>query len=139
LGTDAGDRGDNEQAIFHLNRALEISPKSLIIINNLAWYLAIKNEPDLNRAFELIDTLITQAKVPSAQLYDTRGMINLKLGKFNSALSDLERSLPQLENDAGIHERLSRAYEKLGNSDLSTSHKKRAEELNAKKGKTNKK
>ncbi|MEZ6131847.1 MAG: tetratricopeptide repeat protein [Planctomycetaceae bacterium] len=128
LGTIA-DRG-SEDARFHLERAYEELPTAGIIINNLAWSLAHAENPDLNRALELMNALIDRASEnPDLRYLDTRGTIFLKLERWKEAIRDLEAGLPAHRNSSATHQALSEAYQQLGSGELAERHRELAGQL----------
>ena len=129
LGTVAGTNGDFEDSVFHLEQAYKLDPNMAIVGNNLAWYLAEKPEPELDRAFDLINSVLNISGGANAYFFDTRGFIQQKQGKYESALVDYERALSVMKNDPGIHERLAKLYAQLNKPDLAARHNEKAEEL----------
>lgn len=129
LGTVAGTDGNFEDSVFHLEQAYKLDPNMAIVGNNLAWYLAEKPDAELDRALELITTVLKLSGGTNAYFYDTRGYIMQKQGKYESALVDYERALTAMKNDPGLHERLAKLYEQLNKPDLATRHEEKAQEL----------
>jgi tetratricopeptide (TPR) repeat protein len=132
LGTSSiGDAGI-EEAEKHLEQALAQNARVPATLNNLAWLLASKKDPDLDRAFRLSDQAVKLAP-GTPEVMETRGQILLKLGKWQEALADLERVLPyytqvpRLEpNRPMLHAAISLAYEKLGNAEMAALHREKA-------------
>ena len=122
-GTSSLMKGDQEQAELHLEQAAKQMPKSGAILNNLAVALAMKSEPDFERALQVSNAAIDQVRAPTPHFYETRGQILFRMGRFRDAISDLERSLvePSLANKA--HQMLADCYEKVGDLELAQGHR----------------
>lgn len=128
LGTEAGERGDTEQALQHLKRAHEIDPNMSIVANNLAWFMAHADPPELSKSLALIETVTERwPKVP--EFRDTRGQIRLKRGDWEGALSDFEFALPAMANNRRLHESLAKVYRQLNVPDLAAQHERLAKTL----------
>lgn len=69
-------------------RAVEQNPRNVTALNNLAWILVMQDK-EAKRALELINAAINLAG-PRAELLDTRGVVLIKLGKFDEAITDLK-------------------------------------------------
>ena len=128
LGTDAGERGEREKAVYHLQRAYEIDEKMSIAANNLAWHLAQSDPPQLEEALTLIDNL-TQQFPEVAHFRDTRGHILVKMGRWREAIADLEAALPSMRTNIETHQALAEAYREVGLDELATEHTRIATEL----------
>lgn len=124
LGTDAGQRGDTQDAVYHLKRAHERDPNIMVIVNNLAWYLSHSEAPDLEAALKLIDLAIAQQ--PAPQFRDTRGEIQMQLGNWESARDDFEAALPFMKGDRRLHASMGRVYRELQRPELAEEHERLA-------------
>ena len=133
LGTDAGQRGDAKEAVWHLQQAHELEPGMAVAANNLAWHLAHSDPPQLEQALTLIDHLATQWP-DVAHFRDTRGQILAKLGKWEEAITDLQAALPAMRDNPDIHRTLSEAYQQLGLEELAREHSRLAAQLAQSKG-----
>lgn len=130
LGTIEGQEGNNEAAIRHLSLAYAIDESSLIVINNLAWYLSHSPQPDLPKALELIELVLS--KWPEVPEYvDTRGEIYLLMGDYDKAFRDLQFSLTARKFDPRVHESLATIYEKRGLPELAKKHREEAKAIRA--------
>ncbi len=137
LGTDAIEQKQPELAIKHLEMAMKLDPTVAVAANNLAWMLAFKEPPELDRAFNLIDPIAN--RWPEFLAYrDTRGQILAKQERWEDALSDLTAALPAHQDDRQFHETLGLVYEKLGMTDLATEHRNRSEKIQLEKPETEK-
>src|SRR5262249_27920009 len=84
LGMHAFDQGKLDEAKLHLSQAYKLSPNVPVVANNLAWVLAHSEPPELDRALELINTVLEQDPRNLA-FRETRGQIYVKLGKWRDA------------------------------------------------------
>ncbi|MFV1966209.1 MAG: hypothetical protein ACC628_12360 [Pirellulaceae bacterium] len=124
LGQNAIASGDLGHALYHLEHAFERAPRAPVVLNNLAWVLATKDPPQLQRALDLADAAVKL--LPShADIRDTRGQILHKLGRDKEALPDLELALRELAGDKALHGALAEVYESLGHGDLAAEHRRR--------------
>jgi tetratricopeptide (TPR) repeat protein len=128
LGMDAWERGRPQEALVHLEQAYQLAPHLGLVANNLAWVLASMEPPDLDRALQLVDTVL--ARWPDDPLCrDTRGFILSRKGKHREALAEYQKALPRMANDPGIHQRLAEVYDRLGMADLAAEHRRKAQQL----------
>ncbi len=137
LGLYDWSEGKKEQARVHLNIAHDKFPGDAEIANNFAWMLAMSDPPDLDRALTAVNGALE--RMPNRpEFRDTRGMILVKMERWQEAISDLEMALGsgRYSDLTNIHTALANAYEKLGNPKLAELHRKKAEE--ASKNKKNK-
>ena len=128
LGTDAIATNDLPRAIQHLELAFALAPEMPQISNNLAWALAHRQPPDLDRALDLVDEMLEQFP-DLAELLDTRGTIYLKRRQWQQAATDFNRVLSVRPKNAQLHRSLATAYRQLGLNDLAESHARKAREL----------
>lgn len=128
LATLAESQGDLAKCELHLGRAYEMMPNASIVANNLAWILAMKEDPEPQRALVLINSALE--KSPGVKRFlDTRGQILVKLGNWKQALADLELTLPEFANKAATHVALAKCYENLGDAVLAKEHQRVADLL----------
>jgi exosortase len=86
-------RGCPEEAMAVYRRILELDPVHPVAVNNLAYYLALK-EGRQAEALRLISTAIDRAG-PAAELLDTRAVIYVRGRQAEPALADLQLALVQ--------------------------------------------
>lgn len=131
LGTRAAStNADPKVAQSYLEQALKLNPNTPVVLNNLAWVLATRKEPDLDRALKLADQAVKlQPYQPNFR--DTRGQIHVQMGNWSDGIADLEEALRKLKDKPPIHGALATAYEKIGNAELAALHRKKVEELKA--------
>lgn len=125
IGTKAVERDDFEKALLHLEQAYRLEPGSGVILGNLAWTLATSDPPEYERALELVNGAIDKLKT-NAELYETRGLILVKLGRHREAIPDLERALTEIKGRPRLHELLAEAYESVGEGKLAQRHRELA-------------
>ena len=103
-------RYDDEVKLY--GEALENQPDDVSLLNNLAWTLSEGlNKPKLG--LEKIDEAIKKSVLVPAQLYDTRGCILTRLGRYDDAIRDLELAVRERPTGA-TWAHLARAYHKAG-------------------------
>ena len=128
LGTKAWQDKDIEKALWHLERAFELDPGLGHIGNNLAWILAEKDPPDLDRAIQIIGSVVS--KFPNVPTFrDTKGQIHVKRGEWEQGLKDLEAALPFMKDNLELHKSLAMIYEQLGKPELASEHDRIANDL----------
>jgi tetratricopeptide (TPR) repeat protein len=74
-------------------QVIALDPVNVIALNNLAWLMALRGGNGVE-AQELIQRAIANAGTVAA-LLDTRGVVNLALGKYDDAIQDLEDAVRQ--------------------------------------------
>jgi tetratricopeptide (TPR) repeat protein len=131
LGSSAFAADDAATAAYHLERAYELLPNAYIVTNNLAWFLAFKDPPDLNRGLDLINNVLKRAP-NDPRFLDTRGQIYTKLQRWDEAIGDLERALQQGLPGAETHEALATCYGAKGLPELERRHRQLADSEKAK-------
>ncbi len=119
-------RAERGRALFHLEQACKLSPRSALLVNNLAWMLARAPEPDLKRALELMDSVV-QRYPEQPNLRDTRGQILAKMGRWREALVDLEIALRTMAGNRNLHRTLAEVYQQLDQPTLAAEHRWLAE------------
>jgi len=128
LGTKAWQDKDIDKALWHLERAFELDPGLGHIGNNLAWILAEKDPPDLERALQIISSVVDEfPDVPTFR--DTKGQIHVKRGEWKQGLVDLEAALPFMKDNLELHQSLAKIYEQLGKPELASEHSRIAADL----------
>ncbi len=107
-------QGRLEEAVKIYDELAARSPSNLLFLNNCAWILS----EDLDRPLEglkRIETLIARAGTQPHTL-DTRGVIELRLGRVDQAIGDLETAAGSIPS-APICYHLTRAYIAAGRLD----------------------
>jgi tetratricopeptide (TPR) repeat protein len=124
LGTRALRQGDWERAQTHLELACERAPDMPIVLNNLAWALAQRDPPELERACELAQAAKKLSDHP--EISDTLGMILARQGKYRAAVTELETALRAFPNRPNVHRQLAELYDQLDDAELAEAHRRRA-------------
>jgi tetratricopeptide (TPR) repeat protein len=130
LGLDAWQRGREDEARLHWERAIELAPQVPSVANNLAWVLAQSKEPDLPRALELSNRAVEHAP-GNASFRDTRGRILARMGRCKEALPDLEAAVAASPRDADLHRTLADVYRRLGSPGMAEEHERLARDESA--------
>jgi tetratricopeptide (TPR) repeat protein len=115
--------------------ALDIDPKNVMALNNLAWLLAQRDDKDKAAKAEEAQKLILAAielAGPQPQLLDTSAVVHLALKQSDRALADL--ALATAESPKGIHYfHIARAQELANHSDSAAEALKQAKKLGLKR------
>ena len=134
LATHSLQSGDDKSAEFHLKRAYIQDPKMPALLNNIAWMLANKEPPELDKALILIGKGLASLgadKPIYPQMIDTRGHIFVKMERWESAIDDLEKAIPGLSKSSkqSSHLALATAYRAIGLEDIASAHEDKAQAL----------
>lgn len=124
LGTQALLKGDVETARTHLELAHQGDLGSPTLLNNLAWALANRKDPDLERALELAQAAKKLMNHP--EISDTLGTILARMGRNREAISELEIALHAFPDRAELHGKLADLYQAVGDADLAQLHRQLA-------------
>ena len=127
VGTRALEAGNVESAIMHLELAYKANADSPLALNSLAWGLAHRDPPKLDRALELIDAAIPLSDHPN--FHGTRAVILAAMGRSQDAISELEAVLRRYPDPAWVHEQLADLYRQAGEKDLARLHAQLAARL----------
>ena len=112
LGMTSWQQGDQDLAQSYLRRAYKLAPTDPDVINNMALMLALNDQPDLDEALRLVQSLLDI--YPEQPHYrDTRGQIYVLMGRYEDGVRDLEFALPRLNNPQSTEKNLGRAYRML--------------------------
>ena len=117
--------GDSEKGEWHLERAYKIDDRIVNVINNLAWILAHRKEPDLDRALELSKTTLDQMP-DNAEFLDTYASILLLRADYELAIENFEKALPTSRSKNEIHMKLAKCYQAINRPELAEMHEKTA-------------
>ena len=115
--------GENVKAEWHLEKAYKLDDRFVVVINNLAWVLAHKKKPDLDRALELASTAVSQSP-DNAEYLDTYGTVLLKCKKYDAAITNFEKALSKHQSKDEIHMKLALCYRAIERPDLAEIHEK---------------
>jgi predicted Zn-dependent protease len=120
LGTLYYTRNQPKQAVFHLQRALELDPNNPDILNNLAWVFATSKEAPLFQPEKAL-VLAEKAAASSQQshILDTLAESYYVNGLTIKALATAEKALAAASGDSSYYvkqvERFRRAVEEKSN------------------------
>jgi len=123
LGNVAWERGEPDAAREQMEIAYRLNPRMPDVGNNLAWYLADAQSPDLSRALNIINGVL-EVDPSHAGYRETRGQILVKLGRWRDALVDLETALPTMRDDRNLHSTLATVYRNLGDTEMASQHER---------------
>jgi tetratricopeptide (TPR) repeat protein len=129
LATFKNYQGQYQEAADLYLRVLELEPKRVQALNNLAWLLAFRPNAQAE-ALKAIDGAIAIAG-PAANLLDTRGVIHLLAGRAEQAVQDLERSAEETP-DPSTFFHLAQAYWRGHNRGSATAALRKATSLGLK-------
>ncbi|WP_169313699.1 tetratricopeptide repeat protein [Asticcacaulis biprosthecium] len=85
------DQGNNDAEFIQLDKALALKPEDPDLLNNACWSRATSGR-ELARALELCNAALT-VQPRSGQVLDSRGMVHLKMGKWDEALADYDAAV----------------------------------------------
>ncbi|GAB5517417.1 MAG: hypothetical protein Rhob2KO_51420 [Rhodopirellula baltica] len=118
--------GNGELAKLNMKQAVALDPKLAVVANNLAYLMAMEEDPDLDAALNLANQAIEQEPDNSDYL-DTRGMIHLKREDYALASVDYQKALVGAKDPAPIQRQLAEIYEQLGDPDTAATFRRAAE------------
>jgi uncharacterized protein (TIGR03790 family) len=119
-----------DKAIDRYRRVLEVAPDNAIVLNNLAYALAVrKNLPQ--EALPFSEKAYANGK-GNPNLADTLGWINHLLGKDDTAIKYLEEAAKGADTNAEIHFHSAVVYASLGQIETAQKELARALSLNQK-------
>ena len=100
--------GNLAEGISGFRQVLASNPDDVGVLNNLAWALALNEEPHTEEALRLINHAIdVQGSHPS--LLDTRAVILIRAGRLDEAIGDIQAATgmatqsPTLPQSLSIH------------------------------------
>lgn len=128
---------DLDSAVSAFEKAIELEPGSGDSRNNLAWVF-LKQETDLKQAMTLIKEALALQPANKPYYLDTLGMVLLKLGKPQDAITALDESARTLPADkpevlAEAYDHLAQAYDAVGDKEGHERSLIKAQELRNKK------
>ncbi len=104
-------QGKAEEANERLRKIVKQEPGHVPANNDLAWHLA-ESEQDLEFALELASRAATHQ--PDADMLDTLGWVQYKLGTIDAAIESFNKALELRPDSASIRYRLGLALAKAG-------------------------
>ena len=121
LGTQAVAKGDMQAAALHFEQGHELNQKMPVLLNNFAWLLASQDEPQLDRALDLVNRALEMLPT-EPRIRETRGQIYAKQGHWRKALADLEFALQTMAGNRELHQALATVYRTLGEDEIADEH-----------------
>jgi predicted Zn-dependent protease len=103
--------GRFQEAEAQYRQCLEKRPDDVLVLNNLAWLMALRDN-DTTRALDYLNRAI-KLSGPRAELLDTRGVIYTKLRQGQDAITDLTEAIKQ-EPSGVKYFHLAQAYLQAG-------------------------
>ena len=114
LGDLYHEQGDEEKAFEAYDRTLRNDPDNVLVLNNYAYYLAVKGE-DLDKALEM-STKAIAAEPDNPTYLDTHAWVLYKKGDYKEAEKHMKKALKLLkEPDATYQEHYDAIMNKLKN------------------------
>lgn len=126
LGTQALLQGDYKTAEMHLEMAYQGNLQMPVVLNNLAWAMANRENADLERSLQLAQAAKKLSDHP--EISDTVGHILARLGRQREAVVELETALRAFPNRLELHSTLAELYQALGDAGLAELHARLAKQ-----------
>jgi tetratricopeptide (TPR) repeat protein len=124
-GTVAATVGDSVKAKEYLQRAVKKDAGNAVAWNNYAWIVAQEPNGDLDDALAAVNKAL-ELSPNEFRFRETRGQILVRLGRWQSAVADLEVAVNGMPDSADIHRALAQAYDALGDKQLASVHQEHA-------------
>jgi tetratricopeptide (TPR) repeat protein len=93
---------DHQKSDEAYEKVLKIEPANLLVLNNYAYYLSLRNE-NLERAEQMAQTAVEMEPTNSSYL-DTYGWVLFKMGKYEDAKTWIEKAIAAGEESAVVLE-----------------------------------
>ena len=135
IGTDAWQLDDKKTAVLHLEMAYKLDPTLPAVANNLAYFLAHIDKPELPKALKIIDGLL-KSRPQEPTFRDTRGRIYMKMGYWKDAALDFEFVMGVQPDFPMVHQCLAEVYDELGQPEIAREHRLKHEESERARAKT---
>lgn len=118
-----------DQAKYAYEKILEVDPKDVSALNNLAGIYYKFPPYNLPKALQLINQAIEATTQQSPALLETKGQILARMGKTEESRQILERCLVNFPNEWNLHNTLAQIYESEGQISRARAHRERLEKL----------
>ncbi len=118
---------NDQEAIGHYKRALQLDPENPVAANNLAW-IYCENDQSLEEALTLAHEA-RQQDPRNPEYADTLGWIHYKMNNFTLAVDQLLFSVNNAQPKAEKYYRLGMAYYRKGDKILAKQTLRKAMEL----------
>src|SRR5262249_6295688 len=87
------DKGDLDAAIADYGEAIKLDPSRAVAWNGRCWARTIKRKnPELQGALDDCNKALA-LETNIAEIFDSRGLVYLKLGKYDESIADYDRAL----------------------------------------------
>jgi tetratricopeptide (TPR) repeat protein len=123
-----------EKAITHLEIAHRHNPDAVVVLNNLALALMLKDKSQLERGLALINRALSLTG-PHPEFLDSRGQIYRMVDQYLDAASSYEQAIRGDPTRRGTREALIGVYEAAGLPEMAAAHREVLERLTAKEAK----
>ncbi len=87
-----------DEQMATLDAELQLDPNNAAALNSLCWSRAVRNV-ELDKALDNCNAAIRLS--PAAGIFDSRALVNLRLGKLDDALADYNSALAKSPKLAG--------------------------------------
>ena len=116
-----------EEARWHVEQAYKLDPSFSTIANNLAWFLAHEENPDLERAYSLAHEIVRNDP-RNARFNDTLATILMKQQRWDEAVTHFQKALPGMKQNEKneIHKKLAEVYSNLDKPNLARLHREKS-------------
>jgi tetratricopeptide (TPR) repeat protein len=121
LGTAASLRSDQQTALELLNRAIDKEPENLVALNNLAYVISLHFPQHYPLALEMVERAV-KIQPSNVAFLHTRGLLFVRLEKWDKAIADLVIVAAKAPNAADVHRGLAIAYRAIGKPELAAIH-----------------
>ncbi len=121
--------GLGDKSIHLYERILIFDPGNIVMMNNLAYLLALRGE-ELLRARDLAIKAVA-AEPSNAGYLDTLGWVLFRMGEYEKALESLEKAVALDSREVEILDHLTEVYEKLGKLQQAEETREKAKQLTA--------
>lgn len=131
LGTHALENDEFLKAEQHFRMAVSHQPYAAKTLNNLAWCLSHKENPNLEEAKQFATRAI-QLAPNDFRIIDTRAIIHVLMDDKNAAIRDYEQILKLKPDHLETCRQLAKLYAQIGLSDLANQFETRVKKLSDK-------
>ena len=121
LGAMAAAENEHQRALSHYQLSARMRKPGWALLNNMAYSTARVEPVDLEAALTLAYRAVAQSQQHPEAL-DTRADILLRAERWQEAISDYEKILPNSTRKPEVHRALAVAYRAIGNEALALAH-----------------
>ena len=102
--------------------------KNPAVLNNLAWFIAHDDPPQLDRALELTNKVISLFPTQK-EFHESRGQIHALRNQWEEARQDLELATTVMPDHIELHRTLVKVYEALALPTMARVHREKVDLL----------